>query len=221
MLGCPDLAVLVDHKPLLKIFGDRCLSDITNPRLFNLKEKTLRFGFETKHVPGAKNHVADSLSRHPVGAAEHLVLPDDVGNLSDLACLSVSSLSSICEPQDDDDTQWLSAVDELRGNGPMQAVTWDEVRLQTSSDPMMQTLLETTESGFPEVRSEVPTSILPFYRLREGLYTVDGVVCYNGRTVIPPSLRTRVLEILHSAHQCTTQMTGHAELNVFLAGNFW
>ena len=31
VLGCSDLIVAVDHKPLLKIFGDRCLEDIPNP----------------------------------------------------------------------------------------------------------------------------------------------------------------------------------------------
>ena len=41
VLGCSDLIVAVDHKPLLKIFGDRSLADIPNPRLRNLKEKTL------------------------------------------------------------------------------------------------------------------------------------------------------------------------------------
>ena len=43
VLGCKDLTIAVDHKPLLKIFGDRSLEDIPNARLRNLKEKTLRY----------------------------------------------------------------------------------------------------------------------------------------------------------------------------------
>ena len=39
VLGCQDLIVAVDHKPLLKLFGDRSLQDIPNTRLRNLKEK--------------------------------------------------------------------------------------------------------------------------------------------------------------------------------------
>ena len=50
VIGCPDLIVVVDHKPLLKIFGDRHLDDIPNPRLLNLKEKTLRFLFTVIHI---------------------------------------------------------------------------------------------------------------------------------------------------------------------------
>ncbi|GFS27731.1 enzymatic polyprotein [Elysia marginata] len=32
-LGCKDLTIAVDHKPLIKLFGDRSLADIPNPRL--------------------------------------------------------------------------------------------------------------------------------------------------------------------------------------------
>ena len=37
VLGCKDLIIAVDHKPLLKVFGDRALDDISNNRLRNLK----------------------------------------------------------------------------------------------------------------------------------------------------------------------------------------
>ena len=42
VLGCENLVVAVDHKPLLGILGDKQLEDIDNTRLENLKEKTLR-----------------------------------------------------------------------------------------------------------------------------------------------------------------------------------
>lgn len=42
VLGCENLVIAVDHKPLLKLFGDRSLENIPNARLRNLKEKTLR-----------------------------------------------------------------------------------------------------------------------------------------------------------------------------------
>ena len=40
VLGCKNLTIAVDHRPLLKIFGDRSLDHICNTRLRNLKEKT-------------------------------------------------------------------------------------------------------------------------------------------------------------------------------------
>ena len=50
MLGCEDLVVAVDHKPLLGILGDKDFDEIENTRLANLKEKTLRYGFSIVHV---------------------------------------------------------------------------------------------------------------------------------------------------------------------------
>ena len=78
VLGCHNLIVAVDHKPLLKVFGDRALEDIPNTRPRNLKEKTLRYCFTMHHIPG-RNHLApDSLSRHPTGTTnpEKVHLPD-------------------------------------------------------------------------------------------------------------------------------------------------
>ena len=43
VLGCDKLIIAVDHKPLLGILSDKSLEDIENPRLENLKEKTLRY----------------------------------------------------------------------------------------------------------------------------------------------------------------------------------
>ena len=65
-LGNEKLTVAVDHKPLLKILGDRELADIDNPRILNFKQKTLCWRLEVVHVPGKEHHVADAMSRFPV-----------------------------------------------------------------------------------------------------------------------------------------------------------
>ena len=62
-LGCPDLLVEVDHKPLLDIFKDRDLSSITNPRIQNMKEDTQAWRFKMVHVPGKWTRGPDALSR--------------------------------------------------------------------------------------------------------------------------------------------------------------
>ena len=41
VLGCEQLTVATDHKPLLKVLGDRQLCEMENPRLTNLKEKAM------------------------------------------------------------------------------------------------------------------------------------------------------------------------------------
>ena len=63
ILGHPNLLVAVDHKPLVKIFGTASLESIPNPRLFRLKQKSLRYRFTPSHVPGKQNVVPDTFSR--------------------------------------------------------------------------------------------------------------------------------------------------------------
>ena len=65
LLGCSQLLIAVDRKPLLKVLGDRSLENISNSRLRNFKEKTLRYKFHMFHLPGVKHQATDSLSRHP------------------------------------------------------------------------------------------------------------------------------------------------------------
>ena len=47
-LGCTNLLVTTDHKPLLGILQDRNLASITNRRIQRFKEKTLQFEFKVE-----------------------------------------------------------------------------------------------------------------------------------------------------------------------------
>ena len=78
VLRCDDLIVAVDHRPLLKLFGDRSLEDNPNNRLRNFKEKTLRYKFRMVHIPGIRHRAADCISCYPTGEPEKLFLEEDV-----------------------------------------------------------------------------------------------------------------------------------------------
>ena len=69
-MGCNALLVIVDHRPLTTIFGDRRLDEIDNPGLFCLKRRTLRWQFELEYRPGRENLFTDAASRHPNRHAE-------------------------------------------------------------------------------------------------------------------------------------------------------
>ena len=65
VLGCKDLIVIKDHKPLLNIFNYRDLSTIANPRKFKLKGKTLQYRFTNQYCLGKWHKAADAVSRNP------------------------------------------------------------------------------------------------------------------------------------------------------------
>lgn len=226
VLGCSKLIIAVDHKPLLKIFGDRALEDIPNARLRNLKEKTLRYKFRMVHVPGVKNKAADAVSRYPSGPqiTDKLPLDDDIAAV-DMVPLSVpllyhsSFLAGIrvletISQDDPDDGIQKSAIAGLQ----CVAITWEKVQQATSSDAAMHFLVEVIEQGLPEFRHQLPKELQEYHQFRDDLYTVDGVVLYKERVVIPPSLRHDVLQALHAAHQGVTSMLARAESSVFWPG---
>ena len=213
VLGCDNLTIAVDHKPLLRILGNRSLEDIPNSRLRNLKEKTLRYRFRVVHIPGAKHRAADCLSRHPYGDPDKLYLQDDIPSSSD----GLNVIRTFEKPDDLEDTLVAAAESSLSSLG-LKAVTWDRVRVATASEDSMNQLLNMVEDGFPDSRNAFPPNLRTYHQFRDDLHSLDGVVLYKDRVVIPPSLRQEILATLHSAHQGVSSMIARAESSVFWPG---
>ena len=205
VLGCSNLIVAVDHKPLLKIFGNRSLDEIPNTRLRNLKEKTLRYKFQMTYVPGAKQKAADAISRNPSGTSQPqtLHLPDDI------AC--VTSRKNICFEEELKDMK-IAAINDFR------PITWEKIQSETLQDNKLRELLNTIEIGIPQNKSNMHTQIKEYHKYRSSLCVLDGVILYKDRVLVPTSLRTDVLQTLHSAHQGVASMQSRAEASVFWPG---
>ncbi|XP_066924333.1 uncharacterized protein [Clytia hemisphaerica] len=192
VLGCKELIIAVDHKPLLGLFTNRSLDDIPNNRLENLKELTLRYRFSMYHIPGLKHRASDATSRYPTGdpSPEPLFLQDDIAPIN----VSNYTLQSI------------------------QSITWDKVRLLSASDPEMKQLIDFIDSNMSASKNEIPASVQPFHQFIDHLSTVDGVALYKDRVIIPKQLRQAVLIALHAAHHGVTSMTARADSSVFWPG---
>ena len=65
VLGCKDLTVVVDHKPLLCFLENRSREAKTTHVSPNLKENTLRYQFKMMYIPGDKNKASGCMSRRP------------------------------------------------------------------------------------------------------------------------------------------------------------
>ena len=113
--GCDNLLVVTDHNPLGKLLGDRTLDEISNSKLFSLKQRTLPWRFSIGYMPGKGNCFSDAISRHPAN-------DDDPAN-SDEAdeCIDILIASS--------------DLDNVR------AITWELVKQETDIDPEMLLLL--------------------------------------------------------------------------------
>ena len=191
-MGCDDLLVITDHKPLTKIFGDRTLDEITNSRLFSFKQQALPWHFEIEHMPGCRNFFSDAASRNPTNPPDE---EDDDDNIDDV-------LAAIHKP----------AITNLR------SITWDIVRDHTTKDVTMVKLVGHIQRGFPDCRQKLEAELMQYWDHRDNLLVIDDVVLLNERVVIPPSLRQEALQSLHAAHQGTTSMIERAKTGIFWPG---
>ena len=211
-LGCDNLVVAVDHKPLLKVFGDRSLNDIPNPRLRNLKEKSLRYKFMITHIPGVRHAAADAISRHPASPAEPLLLPDDM-------VASIITPEFLGNALHTHPSPYTRACHQLESSSEIvTSVTWDMIRQETASDLSMKQLADLVDEGIPETKNTLPSELRQYHQYREHLTSFDGVIMYKDRILIPPKLREQVLKALHAAHQGVSQMCSRAESSVFWPG---
>ncbi|XP_077969846.1 uncharacterized protein LOC144424396 [Styela clava] len=212
ILGCKDLIVVTDHKPLIPLFSNRQLSDISNPRVLRFRSKVSQYDFSIHHCCGKWHRGPDALSRNPVLSASN---PTD----EDLFAAEL-----------EDDTTWSLMHETIQAlncyieneNGPLtdRAITIDRLQNACQADKSHKLLHETISSGFPPTRSATSPEVRSYWELRNRLSCFDNkiIVLDNKRFVIPRQLRSSVLHTLHSAHQGCTNMVARAKDCVYWPG---
>ena len=191
--GCDNLVIVMDHKPLVKLLGDRTLDEIENTRLFRLKQRTLPWRYDIVHLPGKSNHAADAMSRHPVANVSAFLDTDDHAEIAIAAAIRRDIASGL-------------------------TLSWDTLIQETLKDATMQMLLHCVRTSFPQKLSEDNNILRPYWQYRFGFYEQDGVLMYNDRVLIPPSLRNHAVQALHAAHQGVSAMEARARTIVFWPG---
>ena len=167
-LGCPCLIVVTDHKPLIKVLGDKELEDITNTRLFKLKERTLPWKFSIVWSEGKTNYFADGTSRKPNVEGD-----DDEDNESFEEDLSLEISGVFATKMD-----------------PVKSITFELVKSATANDNELQEVMRVVADGFPEAKSQLPTIVQPYWRCKESLTIVEWVLCSYSFTVTTSCARS-------------------------------
>ena len=202
VIGCPNLLIVTDHKPLVPILNDRRLDLIKNPRLLKLKERTLTFRFVAQHIPGPLNFAADATSRNP-------------SDTKTAVKTLFSSIAFLTTDTWDESDEMHSALVKSVTSQDDDIVSWNRVKEAALMDDSCMYICDAIEGGFPAKKSEAAECLRPFYKLKDQLNSLDGVPFLDGRMYIPKSLRRETLVILHSAHQ------GPAGMKAAARNRFW
>ena len=219
-LGCNNLIILTDHHPLVGIFGDKELSNINNPRIRNLKEKTLKYNFTIQYNPGKWHRSADACSRNPTKSTnphemENRICQIITNNPNESDKLKSNEIASFIS---------TSIINKLDTLNVITTTTCDLIVMHEDiintckEDTQHQILLKTIIAGFPQSKTKLDPAIHEFWTVRDRLSAHNNIALLDDRLVIPRAIRKCALAVLHSAHQGITNMQARATATIYWPG---
>ena len=89
-------------------------------------------------------------------------------------------------------------------NLPVSDKKLEAIKNATDNDQQFVTLRNTILDGWPEQHKNCPENIAEFWNHRDELTVIDGIVFRGQCLVIPPTLRSSMLESIHMGHMGMT-----------------
>lgn len=144
---------------------------VAPPRLQRMLFSIQKYDLDIRYKPGKDIPVADTLSRN--------YSEDTTVNLSDKVELQVHFVLA---------------------NVPVSDCRLHEIRTETQKDKMLSKLMEIIDEGWPHLRRQCHSSVIEFWNYRDELSVIDGIIFKADKIVIPLSMRSYMLNAIHSGH---------------------
>ncbi|XP_055329924.1 uncharacterized protein K02A2.6-like [Paramacrobiotus metropolitanus] len=182
-----EFTLLTDHKPLVTIFGSkRGIPAVTANRLQRWAIILMGYQFTIEYRKTEEFGQADGLSRLPLHSAD-LFDTKDMGIGGTVYALQIETLNRL-------------------------PVTAESVAAATAKDKVLAEVARFVQIGWP---NRVDEQHLPYHRRRLEMSVVNGCILVGLRTVIPPPLRSQLLQYLHETHAGIVRMKAEAR------GHMW
>lgn len=152
----------------------------------------MRFNPVVSHKPGKELVIADALSRNPI---PYTPSPQDL-------------------KQEDEIRTYVEAVLKYL---PVTNNRLEKLHSAMTHDDEMQDIINYVLNGWPTSHTIDP-ALRCYYRLRDDLSVVDGLLIYQNRIVIPKAQRDEMLFRLHETHQGFAKCIANAERCVWWPG---
>ena len=186
--GLPEFFIETDHKPLVPILNSKPIAEMS-PRIQRLRMKLLGFQFTASYIPGKELSDADALSRAPVSE------PNIADELAE--------------------TELTTYVQSIVDNLPASNDRLHEIRKHTSDDIKLQQLIGVLRTGWPDLRSQCPVDVQPYWDFRDAITYLDGLILNGTRIIIPTNLRRNILKSIHDGHLGVVKCKQRARQSVY------
>ena len=177
-----------DHKPLSSILAKPIHK--CPPRIQRFYLRLLKYDFSFEHKPGKQMAVSDALSR---------------------ASLLETSESEI------DAEDMAAYVHSITDKLPISEEKLRKMQIETNKDSTLQTLKEYTLNGWPSNNSVDPF-VKPFHAFQDEISFHNGVLLKGDRMIIPTSLRTDMLKLIHQGHFGIEKCKQRARFSMYWPG---
>ena len=161
---------------------------ITNNRLKKLRLKMMKFNPKVEYLPGKYMYLADLLSRNYI------------------------------EDPVEDDPEMVEVVHEVTQHLSISPDIKASLKLETEKDTGLKAVKGYYQNGWPSNSNKVNPDSLAYWKFRNDLFVEDDLVILEDKVIVPPSLRKKVLETLHSAHQGVEKTKKRARQVVYWPG---
>ncbi|KAL2102043.1 hypothetical protein ACEWY4_003804 [Coilia grayii] len=105
------------------------------------------------------------------------------------------------EADDIDDLCNEKVVHAQQATDVLSTETLNQLREATAADPVLQTLRETLDKGWPRKRRSVDNNLHSYWPMRHNISTENVIMMVSDTIIIPNSFKQVILEKQHIAHQ--------------------
>lgn len=139
-------------------------------RLQRLRMRLLKYDLSIVYIPGREMYFADTLSR------------------------------DFLSTEGDNDPKIELVVLELIESLAMSKEKQKLFKTETGKDNELSTLIKLCNTGWPMTKNKVPHNIQFYWKFKDDLMIVDGLVFLNKKVVVPEVLKDPMLKIIHEGH---------------------
>ena len=160
-----------------------------NPRLQRMRMHLLQYDLRVEWQPGCTMYVPDALSR---------IIKSGIDNASEF-----------------DDTREINMI--MR-HLPITESRLQQFREETAADPTLAKVKDYIVNGWPADQHHMTRDVVLYHAVHSELVSCDGIIFLGNRVVVPRSMSTNMLKMIHESHLGIVKLKQRARAILYWPG---